>query len=190
MGANQIALPSNQWQIEIESWHARVMSTMQTRMVMQASGPSTDSIRRYVVPPATEAQRQLCRAQRVRVGQGFTNISLLGLLLVVIPGVLVILASLALDPLVGRLGQPSKGRAARFLRRWNHDYVLQIQRVAYEGQSRQKWEKIDGEVPVTSGSEPLVPLRYGSPVMSRVRVPVGASLETKGSNAESRRLIS
>jgi len=187
MGNIQITLPSNQWQIEVESWHARVVSTIQARLVIHAAGPSTESIRRYIVPPATEAQRQLCRVQRVRVGQGFNNISVLGLLLTAILGVLIILASLALDPVVGQLGQASRGRAARSLRSWNHDYVLQIQRVAYEGQSERRWENIDGEVPITSDGEPLVPLRQGSPVMSPVHV--GSSFGTKGRSAKSRRLI-
>ncbi|KAK0717785.1 hypothetical protein B0T26DRAFT_776735, partial [Lasiosphaeria miniovina] len=163
------------------------MSVMQTRLVMQATGPSTESIRQYIVPPATEAQKQLCRAQRVRVGQGFSNISLLGLLLVAILGVLIILASLALDSVVSRLSQVSKARVARSLRSWNHNYVLQIQRLAYEGQSERKWENIDGEVPVTSDSESLGPLGQGSPVVPPAYV--NLSFETKESSAESRRLI-
>jgi len=183
----QSSLPANQWQIEVENYQARTMASLQVRLTMQATGSSDASIRQHILPPTTDAETQLCRAQRVRVGQGFSNISLLGLVLVVPLGALIIVTSLLLDPIIGLIGRTARGKTARSLRSWNHDYVLQIQRSAYEGQTECKWDNVDGEVPIALDEEVLEPLRQKNRPISDANT--GLPMEEKKRSVESSRLI-
>jgi hypothetical protein len=152
-GALQIGLPRNQWQIEMENLQANINSVLQSKLRLRVTGPREVPARKYIRHPATDAERQVCGARRVRTGQGFSNVSFLGLLIVLCLGFLIILASLVLDTIAVRLGKDSKGTRGRHNKSWVHDHVLQIQRVAYEGQSWHQWHKINGEVPVTASCD-------------------------------------
>jgi hypothetical protein len=153
----QSPVPSNQWQIEVENWHAIVMSVLQQRFAARVVGPSDKSAAQFLLSPSTPAESAVCGSHRVRIRRGFNNISLFGLLTILIVGFIFMVASLFLDILVHVISRLSTTIGERH-KDWIHENVLHIQRVAYEGQSRRIWLNMDGDVPITKSHEFLAPL--------------------------------
>ncbi|KAI1115315.1 hypothetical protein F5Y14DRAFT_450132 [Nemania sp. NC0429] len=76
----QPPLPSNQWQVEVDSWHSAIMSLIQHGLLEYVMGPDDEELRKYVLAPPTPEERAACERQRVRTSQGgFANVSGLGL---------------------------------------------------------------------------------------------------------------
>ena len=157
---SQFSLPSNQWQIELQNWHAAVLSTLQERLTMHVIGPSDQSTQQFVLAPEVDAAKSVCRAQRVRVGQDFNNVSMFGLLFVLIGGAMVILTSVCLDSIVGLVVKLTKStKVAKGQESWFLDDVLQIQRLAYKGQTFWNWYgDTAGETPIPEEGCLLGPL--------------------------------
>ena len=168
----QFALPRNQWQIEVQAWQAAVMSTLQERLSMRVVGPADVGARQFVLPAADAAESALCDAQRVRVGQDFNNVSVFGLVFVFAMGGFIITLSLFLEAIVGVLARAAKSAAmAKALESWFRDDVLQIQRLAYQGQSPWDWTGTkDGDVPIPEASALLGPLS-GEKALMKVASP-------------------
>jgi hypothetical protein len=56
-------LPDNQWQLDMEHWHAATLVAMQGSAVDAASGPSDPSMRKFWAPPANDQEKSLCNSQ-------------------------------------------------------------------------------------------------------------------------------
>jgi hypothetical protein len=149
----QSVLPPNQWQIEVQGWFSNVLAVIQKRLTLSVVGPGDALAQKYVVNPKDSAGQAVCGSFRIRIDAGFNNLSLLGMLILLIVGTLIVSASLILEPVVVRLGRTRAAgdSMAEHYRSWIHDGVLQIQRVAYEFQEHHEWENIDGVVPLTVG---------------------------------------
>lgn len=154
----QTELPDNQWQIEVQNWHATALVNIQDRLVLQVVGPQNPEARQFVDLPATDAEAAICKAQRVRVAQGFNNISLFGLVFVLSFGLVITLLGVFLTDVASLFGRVSH-KLADSQQSWIRDDVLQIQRLAYQGQGNEVWAKTDKEIPVTSAGGLLGPLR-------------------------------
>lgn len=176
-GTVQLPLPSNQWQIEVQAWHATVMTLLQQEILQWMIGPSNPILQQSVIHPTSPAEMTLCTRQRVRLGQagggsgGFANVSTFTLFLVVGLSTLIITTNLALDGLVSRgcCCFSSSRRATRTIgrpkqRAWIRDDVLHLQRLAYVGQSHDGkesghvWVGADKDVPRVEGGTLLGPL--------------------------------
>ncbi|KAF2447452.1 hypothetical protein P171DRAFT_330563, partial [Karstenula rhodostoma CBS 690.94] len=53
-------LPDNQWQLDVEHWHAATLVAMQGSAVDAASGPSDPAMRRFWAAPENELERAVC----------------------------------------------------------------------------------------------------------------------------------
>jgi hypothetical protein len=56
-------LPDNQWQLDVEHWHAATLVAMQGSAVDAASGPSDPNMRTFWVPPANDQEKYICNNQ-------------------------------------------------------------------------------------------------------------------------------
>ncbi|KAI5861300.1 hypothetical protein GGS23DRAFT_576140 [Durotheca rogersii] len=165
----QLPLPSNQWQVEVQNWHATVMVLLQQALLQRMAGPTDPVLSRYVDRPSTPEDIALCGRQRVRLcpGGGVANVSTVGLFLILTSSTLVILTSLFLDKIAGYVGGWLPSVRAR-QRTWVLDDCLHLQRLVYEARAKVQgdeergpeyvWVGIDGDTPRVVGDALLGPL--------------------------------
>ena len=56
-------LPDNQWQLDVEHWHAATLVAMQGSAVDAAMGPSSEAMGKFWVGPENEVERKGCANQ-------------------------------------------------------------------------------------------------------------------------------
>ncbi|KAI0120839.1 hypothetical protein F4776DRAFT_665466 [Hypoxylon sp. NC0597] len=169
-GEIQFPLPSNQWQIEVQSWHGIIMKLLQEGILEWALGPTSPILQEHFLRPDSPEQAILCRSQRVKLGAGggFANISAFSFFFLLITGTLVIVISICLDTLAECLGYFSPAVRRRH-RAWIQDDSLHLQRLAYEARVRALeevhgkgpgyvWIDADKEIPTVQGETLLGPL--------------------------------
>ncbi|KAI0544896.1 hypothetical protein F4679DRAFT_600222 [Xylaria curta] len=156
----QLPLPSNQWQIEVNFWHSTIMSLIQYGLLEYVTGPNDEDFRKYLWRPPTPEAQALCKRQRVRISQGFANVSSLGLFFTISLGTVVILLVLFLDDIMGCVTRLSKGNGKRH-RAWIRDDVLHLQRLAYRQEQPfgPRWIATDDDdIPLVEGNGFLDPI--------------------------------
>ncbi|KAL9620728.1 MAG: hypothetical protein Q9160_004741 [Pyrenula sp. 1 TL-2023] len=149
MGLMSAPLAEDQWIREVTGWYRGVLATIQRMIVDFAQGPSDPMYNdeKYIKRPPPEIE-WMCQNQKVR-GFRFYNFSIAGLLLILIPGGLVLLANQITSGMVGFIqGMTLKGLSRR--REWRLTHNLQLQRMAYEGARIGSWEGQDNAVPWTA----------------------------------------
>ncbi|GFF93092.1 hypothetical protein IFM47457_10892 [Aspergillus lentulus] len=151
-GLSQTAqLPSNQWQIEVQSWFETNLAKLQERSVQFATGPR--GFREGKKRLALTDHTPLCKAQKVRCPAGTTSFSVLGVSCLLAVGGFIVLSNLALDSIMARVGPKwFPGSAYRRLN-WALDDKLQLQRMAFEGARVGHWHGQTAAVPVTDKGE-------------------------------------
>ena len=161
-GLTQLPLPDNQWEIEMASLFAVVLSRLQYQILEYATGPESpaqvnvekvwdsDSDSNGPIPDrdATAAHEQMCRKQRVKIAGNTLNFSVLGLSLLVGFGVVIIFASFTIQPLAGWF-QTRYGRGAQRHQRWILDDSLQQLRMLLELGGVRHWKGELGSFPRT-----------------------------------------
>ncbi|KAK3615282.1 hypothetical protein LTR22_027495 [Elasticomyces elasticus] len=154
----QPGLPNNQWQIEVDAWFATSLARLQQSVVEYVFKP-TNLPPGVVSLPETDIPGQImCRSQKVKAGSGFQNISLLGVVIIVLVGTVLILGGLTVDKigsLVQRLLMPHAPERLA----WALDEKCQLQRMAFEGAHWTGWKHCQESVPVTLNATTLG--RYG-----------------------------
>ncbi|OTA94167.1 hypothetical protein M434DRAFT_30179 [Hypoxylon sp. CO27-5] len=169
-GEIQFPLPSNQWQIEVQSWHGIIMKLLQEGILEWTLGPTSPILQEHLLRPDSPEQAILCRSQRVKLGAGggFANVSAFGFFFLLITGTLVVVTSICLDTFAECLGYFSSAVKRRH-RVWIQDDSLHLQRLAYEAQARalkeahgkdlgRMWADADKEIPTVQGETLLGPL--------------------------------
>ncbi|GES63803.1 hypothetical protein ATEIFO6365_0007049000 [Aspergillus terreus] len=151
-GLSQTAqLPSNQWQIEVQSWVETNLASLQERSVQFATGPRGSREGKHRL--ALTDQTPLCKAQKVRCPAGRASFSVLGIACLLAVGGLIVLFNVALEPIMARVGSKwFPGSAYRRLN-WALDDKLQLQRMAFEGARVGHWHGYTAAVPVTDKGE-------------------------------------
>ncbi|KAL9112017.1 MAG: hypothetical protein Q9227_003637 [Pyrenula ochraceoflavens] len=146
-------LPRNQWQQEVVHWQASALARWQRVVLEQFTGPSDESVDKYVNRTMTSDQQSLCQNQKIR-SNAYTSFSVLGLSITLILGSFIIFLSFTID------------RILRFTQRW-HNYgvfqrlewisneTLQLQRMAHEELGCGTWIGTERIVPVTEKDETL-----------------------------------
>lgn len=142
-------LPDNQWALEIANWYDYSMAHLQRLVVSVASGPAMASSNAYIVPPADADQEvfDICANQKV-IDSRYYTFSVPGLTIIVVIGLLIIIANLLLPKTIGIL-QRLIGHGLHRKEDWDHDHVLQLQRLAFEGNKLGAWSSRGGGVPTT-----------------------------------------
>ena len=144
----QVSLPNNQWQIEVDSWMAVGMAKLQQLIVQYATGPPPVVGKSFTIKPQTSDEEAMCGAQKVRSSVGTTSFSVLGVAIILLLGALLVLTNLVLDVCVGSLQRKYDWGDHKRLQ-WVLDEKLQLQRLAYEEAGQGVWSGGAGVVPTT-----------------------------------------
>ena len=140
----QVALPNNQWIIEVSSWFGVSLAKLQQKIIQYATGPSYDV---QTIAPRTKEDANMCKNQIIRSQGGTISFSVLGLCIIVIFGGILIVTSLVIDNLVGFIRRKLDWKKYKSLQ-WTLDEKLQLQRLAYEEAGQGRWYGCTGSVPV------------------------------------------
>ncbi|KAK0740345.1 hypothetical protein B0T18DRAFT_491030 [Schizothecium vesticola] len=126
-------LPDNQWQLEVQHWHATAMADMQAAFLRSIVGPGNPDLPRLmrVVYPNSTVEREICKNQKVVV-EGFVSFKIFTIVCIFVGGLLIIVLSFTLDSMVSRCLR-LRGERAQYSRLdWSTNETLQIQRLAHE----------------------------------------------------------
>lgn len=146
-----VALPRNQWQVEVNSWFATSLSFMQRARISDVSTPSAD-LRQYWrnVSRNDTVSLDQCNSQKFK-SSAYQSFSVLGLSInFAVGGVLLILGLCLTD-----IHPCFRNKKSAKLQAWMADGALQLQRVAYEGQNIGTWNRDVQIVPWTDPPESL-----------------------------------
>ncbi|KAH8886193.1 hypothetical protein GQ53DRAFT_828197 [Thozetella sp. PMI_491] len=127
----QGALPANQWQLDVQYWFATALASMQASVATLINGVSDPHTARYIAPPTTDAERAICRNQRIMSAE-YTSFSVLGIGITFGLGGFIILLSYSLEPLMGCIWKRWATKQYQQLE-WRANDTLQLQRLVYEG---------------------------------------------------------
>ena len=216
-GGAQGPLATNQWQIDAEFWFATLLANTQQAFVRAVSsssfsssyssssssgggggGEGTDLDRIARVGPKSMQSQEMCQNQKILSSAAYSSFSLFGLGFTVVMGVVIILASYAVEPVLGWLYRrhftphvpphgtttttttknekkkrtAKHGRGYRFLE-WQTNSTLQLQRLAHQGVGVREWSGGVANVPLTiKPEENLGMLDLTDPAMPRLKVPM------------------
>jgi hypothetical protein len=149
----QLGIPSNQWEAEVQAWVRFLVAVTQTTITHIAAGPG-------IVRPDFDQLAEpldwtgICSAQRMGAPDGYSNINVFALALVVGLSGIIILTNLSLVPTLKYLHQ-RHGLFQQLVVSWNHESILQVQRKAYEGAGYSVWLDRDAAVPKTTNNVPI-----------------------------------
>ena len=165
---SQLEIKPNQWQLEVNSWFDVGLAKLQRGIVQYATGPE-------YLPEGTYLQRNetdvvglaMCGSQKVRIEDGTTSFSVLGVGIIFGVGGVVVLIYLVLETVISFLQRKLKWGDYRRVR-WVMDDKLQVQRMAFEGAGMGgEWQNLNGMVPVTSCNETFAGLEHVDPEKPR-----------------------
>jgi hypothetical protein len=137
-------LPANQWQLEIENLFNISLATFQRFGLEFVSPPelhldSNTTYNMYITAPNTTEGKNICNSQKI-LSTGQYSFSLFGLLSILGGGLLVIVLSNTIPPLVEKWQAKSFDEKAQYRRReWVANDVLYLQRIALESNGIGPW---------------------------------------------------
>ncbi|KAJ4320783.1 hypothetical protein N0V94_003195 [Neodidymelliopsis sp. IMI 364377] len=150
------ALPSDQWQKELEYVGQATLSAIQHFIVDYARGV-------WLGGPLCEEEpcRRTCYSQKVRSSKHY-SFSVLGVGIILAGGGFIMVAAMLLEPILAGLfklhwfANDAKMRYA--YAEWQAGSTLQLQRLAHEGVGAGTWSNTTGTVPLTQPGETLAVL--------------------------------
>lgn len=149
----QLGIPPNQWEAEVQNWVKFLVAVTQTTITHIAAGPG-------IVRPDFDQLAEpldwpgLCSRQRMGAPNGYSNINVFALALVVALSGIIILINLSLVPTLRHLHQ-RHGLFKQVMVSWTEQSLLQVQRKAYEGDGYSKlWDR-DAAVPKPNKNVPI-----------------------------------
>lgn len=156
-------LPDLQWQTEVVGWVQFTLSNVQRLLYQFANGPSDLSLSSVMTKPPYRDAFDVCHAQKIK-DSNYYCFSVLGLVFTLASGLLIIIVNFSLPTVVGwTQHRANKGTYKK--QQWTEDYVLHIQRLAYQNLGIGNWHGHDHAVPTTDAEE-LVgrPTRLGGQI--------------------------
>lgn len=153
----QTPLPSDQWINEMKALFESGLAGMQQRILSYATGPP-NTRGQYKDNPDDPIRKKMCSIQKFRSTEPSTSLSVLGMMIILIWGIIIIPFSYVLDSYVGSaLHRPLK-RAHLRHRQWILNSYLQLHRLAMDGANVGTWSRKMYSMPVTELGEQLVDL--------------------------------
>lgn len=180
-------LPDNQWQLDVEHWHAATLVAMQGSAVDAAMGPSSKEMKQFWPGPNNEQERSVCRNQvciTSLTGSGdqltrqqkifsdaHANFSVFGLAFTFAVGGIIIVISCILETSPNFVLKLFKSnRHAYSQLEWCANGTLQLQRLAHEELGLGTWTECTSDVPMTEKGEMLGVLAITDPSRPRLTV--------------------
>lgn len=127
----QLGIPPNQWEAEVQAWVRFLVAVTQTTITHIAAGPG-------IVRPDFDQLAEpldwpgICSRQRMRAPDGYSNINVFALALVVAISGIIIITNLSLVPTLRYLHR-RHGLFQQVMVSWTQESILQVQREVYEG---------------------------------------------------------
>ncbi|RDA88415.1 hypothetical protein CP532_5591 [Ophiocordyceps camponoti-leonardi (nom. inval.)] len=146
------ALPDNQWQLDIIHLWSTALAATQASFVHTASGPTDPAMEKYI---RRLNEPYVCRNQILSTN--FTSFSMFGLCLTYITGVIIIIVSYALEPVLYYTRRWRNPKQFTFLE-WQTSQTLQLQGAAYQGIGSGGWMDCTEAIPTTEGDQVLADL--------------------------------
>ncbi|ETS80554.1 hypothetical protein PFICI_08083 [Pestalotiopsis fici W106-1] len=162
----QQPLPSNQWQTEVTGWWATCLAAWQAVLVERARGVQNPAWAKYRALPQNQYQRDMCYNQKVR-STLYGSFNMFGLLLTYIAGLLIIIISYLIEPVLACRYRRSKYKPYKYLE-WTTGSILQQQRLVHENAGSGDWDQCTSDVPTTDGTLKLGYLDLSDPDHPRI----------------------
>ncbi|KAF2204418.1 hypothetical protein GQ43DRAFT_469074 [Delitschia confertaspora ATCC 74209] len=147
-------LPDNQWQKDVEHWHASSLAAIQSSAIDAATGPSDPDMRPFWPRPENKIEKEVCGNQKV-LSNAHSNFSVFGLAFTLGLGGIITILSFTLEPLFSWISKRSHKRRLYSQLEWCLNGTFQLQRLAHEEAGYGTWEKCMEEVPVCLKDEVL-----------------------------------
>ncbi|ROW13909.1 hypothetical protein VPNG_03592 [Cytospora leucostoma] len=154
-------LPENQWKLDATHWFSMRMASLQAAFVNYAHGPTDESLLPYIEWPANKYARTICSNQKI-LSTDYTSLSLFGLYFTYITGLLIIVISYIIEPVLSILHARKRYEEYKFLE-WSADATLQLQRLAYQGLGSERWSNYTDTIPKTRPAYFLADLALAYP---------------------------
>lgn len=134
-GGKQAPLPDNQWQLDVQHWHATVMAALQGRFVNSAIGmirshPYLEPVFRFA---STPAEKRLCQQKTHAVD--YISFNMFGIGTILIIGAVIVLVSFVAQPILASHTSSSYSR-----RKWIKRLRQQRQQPQQQKQRQQEEE--------------------------------------------------
>jgi len=142
----QLGVPANQWEKEVQAWVKFLVAVTQTTISHIAAGPGIVRPDFDQLMPELLDWAGLCRRQRMGAPEGYSNINVFALALVVALSGTIILINMSLVPTLSYLYR-RYGLFQQVMVSWTQEDILQVQQKAYEGAGYTEWLRQDTAIP-------------------------------------------
>ena len=146
--ASATPLPPNQWVIEVKNIHATILASMQSLMLARVSSLSNQDFRQYLDPASSNDEQTLCTSQ-IATRNDYASFSTFGIAMILALGGVIIIIGLSIEFIVNTIRKSSNRGTCRQVE-WDVSEVLQLQRLAFEGQGMGNWRGDADSVPTTA----------------------------------------
>ena len=119
-----LALPADQWQLELNLWHSIAMAQLQRRVVQWGTGQVAPDVR-FLLPPTQEQDKWFCQNLMIP-SSVYQSFSVLALILITIFGSLTIVVSIRIED-IAELMRRKCGLSSTPIVRWKEDDMLRLQ---------------------------------------------------------------
>ncbi|KAI1368962.1 hypothetical protein F5Y08DRAFT_353496 [Xylaria arbuscula] len=151
IAGNQGPIDSNQWQQDVMHWWATALAVQQNNFIESVVGPRDTRLHQYVVPP--EGSQTICSSQKIR-STAYTSFSIFGLYVLFLTGLLLIIISYSIEPILTCFHRRGKYSQYKYLE-WVTNESLQLHRLAHEGVGWGTWSRATEDVPITKDGQVL-----------------------------------
>ncbi|EPE34165.1 hypothetical protein GLAREA_07178 [Glarea lozoyensis ATCC 20868] len=143
-------LPSNQWQIELRGWFDTALARMQASAIdFVSKTEEATSVGKLGFGTSQESTQPMCKNQLVTAIGNYQSFSMMGIEIILAVGLFIVLISFVLERVVGCIHKRWGSHRYKQVR-WKADGILQQQRLAFENNKVNGWEKTDDTVPITA----------------------------------------
>ncbi|KAK8072789.1 hypothetical protein PG996_006137, partial [Apiospora saccharicola] len=174
------SIKKNQWQLDVTRWWYIMLAGFQAKFVNTAQGSKNSPFPPTTFSPTNDYERDLCHNQVSRLkgfrsplretdepGQkirssNYANFNIFGLALMYSVGMLIILISFAVEPLLGWLQKRGRYNQYAYLE-WEGGTAIQLHRMANDQLGHGHWMKCDERIPITQPGDILASLDTSDP---------------------------
>ncbi|KAI8629647.1 hypothetical protein F5Y19DRAFT_484558 [Xylariaceae sp. FL1651] len=165
-------IPENQWQLDVAHWWATLLAAAQASFIDTVTGPPIH----FQIPsemirgPMDADETAACGSQKIR-STTCSSFNMFGLAFFFVAGSLIVVASLALEPLLAALHDRWGYQQHAYLE-WVSQETLQLQRLAHEELGFGTWSGATSAIPTVELGDKLAGLDATDPKHPRLRVAV------------------
>ncbi|KAI1428826.1 hypothetical protein F5Y12DRAFT_782402 [Xylaria sp. FL1777] len=147
---SQGPIAANQWQLDVVHWWSTSLAYTQSKFIDSVVGPSDRRLDKYITLPENPA---ICSSQKIRT-TAYTSFNVFGLYILFIGGVVLILLSFSIEPIISCLHRRRRYSQYRYLE-WVTNESLQLHRLAHEGVGWGTWSRATEEIPTIEKGQVL-----------------------------------